>query len=163
MYPTVPSTLPGCVAAASYEPVSSPACGIQRRRLGEAEVEDLDDAVPGDHQVLGLQVPVHDPARVGGGQALGDLGGDLERLLERRRSAVEQLAHGLSVDELHRDVGDAVGRADVVDRDDVGMVQGRGGAGLGLEAGQEARRRSAIAAGRTLIASSRWSRESRAR
>jgi hypothetical protein len=43
------------------------------------------------------------------GESIGRLGGDLECLLERRRSAVEQGANGLPVDELHEDVGDAVG------------------------------------------------------
>jgi len=43
--------------------------------LGEAEVEDLDEAVPGHHDVLGLEIPVDDPRGVGLGEAVGDLRG----------------------------------------------------------------------------------------
>ena len=46
----------------------------------EAEVEDLDPPVGGEEDVLGLEVAVHDPGVVGGGEAVGDLGGDLDRL-----------------------------------------------------------------------------------
>ena len=47
-----------------------PACS---EAPGEAEVEDLRETLARDHHVCGLQVAVHDPARVGGREALGDL------------------------------------------------------------------------------------------
>jgi len=39
--------------------------------LGQAEVQDLDQAVFRDHQVLGLEIPVNDPRVMRLGQALG--------------------------------------------------------------------------------------------
>jgi hypothetical protein len=41
--------------------------------FGQAEVEDLRVALVGDHDVLGLEVAVDDPALMGGGEAVGDL------------------------------------------------------------------------------------------
>ena len=45
----------------------------------------------------------------------------------------DELAQGLSLDELHGDVDGPVGLTDVVDRQDVRVVQGGGRAGLLLE------------------------------
>ena len=128
-------TVPGCVGAAIA--VGSDRLVLRDRlgQLGQAEVEDLDVAVLRDHQVLGLQVPVDDAGGVGLGQALGGLDGDIEQPLGRQRLAGgDELAQGLSLDQLHGDVEGAVGLADVVDGQDVGMIQGRGRAGLLLEA-----------------------------
>ena len=49
------------------------------RQLRQAEVEDLDAAVGGDEEVLGLQVAVDDPLVVRRGEALRDL----ERVVDR--------------------------------------------------------------------------------
>ena len=56
-------------------------------RLGETEVENLDVVVARDHHVLGLQVAMHDAARVGGGDAARDLQrvGDGPPRRQRRR------------------------------------------------------------------------------
>ena len=43
---------------------------------GQAEVEDLDEALGCDHHVLGLQVAVHDPLGMGRRHARRDLAGD---------------------------------------------------------------------------------------
>jgi hypothetical protein len=48
-----------------------------------------------------------------------------ENSLDRKRPGIEMLRQRLALDHLHRDVGDGVRLADVVDRDDVGMVQTR--------------------------------------
>ena len=48
--------------------------------LGQAEVENLEVAVVAHDDVLGLQVPVHDPLVVRRGQALGDLQRERSRL-----------------------------------------------------------------------------------
>ena len=92
--------------------------------LGQTEVEDLDEAVFRDHQVLGLQVPVDDAGRVRLGQPIGDLHGELEQPLGRQRLDGDQLAHGFSLHQLHGDVERAVDRADVVDGQNVGVVEG---------------------------------------
>ena len=112
--------------------------GVLRNRLGQfrqPEVEDLDVPVLRHHQVLGLQVPVHDPGRMRLGETVGGLHRDVEKPLRRERfSRRQEFAKRLSVHELHRDVGRPVGFADVVDGQDVGVVQGRGRARFLLEA-----------------------------
>jgi hypothetical protein len=102
--------------------------------LGQAEVDDLREAVGRDHHVLGLQVAVDDPNGVGLGQPLGDLRRNREHLLRRQRAACERLAKRLPLDELHRDVEAAFGFSNVVHRDDVRVVERRGGSGFPLEA-----------------------------
>ena len=110
--------------------------GERRRGFGQAEIENLHETLGGHHDVLGLQVPVNDARCVRLGEAGGDLRADRKRLLRRQRAARQELAETRAVHELHGDPRHAVREAHVVDRDDVGMVQGRGGARLLLEAAQ---------------------------
>ena len=63
--------------------------------LGQAEVQDLDEPVLGDHHVLGLQVPVHDARLVRLGQAVGDLRRRVEEL--PRRAARRRASSSRSV------------------------------------------------------------------
>ena len=81
MYPTVPRIVPASVARGIVG-ASAPSRALEAgaHQLREAEVEDLDEAVARDHDVLGLQVAVHDP----GGVRLREPVGDLRR---RRRAA----------------------------------------------------------------------------
>ena len=83
-------------------------------------------SVLGHHDVLGLQIPVHDPGGVRLRQAFGDLRSDPQKLTNRQGSTRQLRPQGLALHELHCDVGDAAVGTDLVDRDDVGMVQGRG-------------------------------------
>ena len=53
---------------------------------------------------------------------------------DRQRAGAEDLVQRGAVDQLHHDEAAAFVLADVVERADVGVVQGRGGAGLALEA-----------------------------
>ncbi len=105
--------------------------GLQELR--QAEVEDLDDAVLRDHDVFGLQVAVDDPGGVRLGEPVGDLVRDVEQPLGRQRTALHHFPQGLPVHQLHRDVDRRVRGPDLVDRDDVVVVQGRGRARLLLE------------------------------
>ena len=133
MYPAVPRTVPGCVASIAVcarEPESRRRRGYE---LGQAEVEDLDEPVLRDHQVLGLQIPMDDPGRVSLRQRVGGLRPNREKTLRGERARRQELAQRLSVHELHRDPRTGVRPADVIDRDDVRMVQGRGRARLLLE------------------------------
>ncbi len=68
------------------------------------------------------------------GEPVGDLHGEIEKLLHRERSGREQIAERLALHELHRDVGQRIGAADLVDGDDVRMVEGRHRARFFLEA-----------------------------
>ena len=116
--------------------------GAVAAQLGEAEVEDLDVAVGGHHDVLGLQVPVDDAGGVGLGEAVRDLGSDVEQPSNGQGARIlgqDQLAQRVPLDHLHHDVGQAGGLADVVDGDDVGVVERGGGPGLLREAAHAAR------------------------
>ena len=57
---------------------------------GEAEVEDLDAAVGGEEDVLRLQVAMDDALLVRRGEAARDLDGDLDRLADGQRAALQR-------------------------------------------------------------------------
>ena len=101
---------------------------------GEAEVHDPDPTVVADHDVLGLDVAVDQAGSVGGREALTDGEEDLEDRRPRRRVSLEPGVEGEAVDELHRQVDLVLVRADVVDRDDVGVRELGHRLGLALEA-----------------------------
>jgi hypothetical protein len=95
----------------------------------EADVHDA-DALSGAHQVRRLEVAVDDAALVGvvhgpGGVADGGgvVGGGELRARQR-----------LAAHELHREVRAPARLSDLVDRDDVGMRERRGGLGFAQEA-----------------------------
>jgi hypothetical protein len=76
-----------------------------------------------------------DHARCARSPALADLDQDAAALGQRdRRFAVDQVAQVVALEQLHRHVELAVGVAQVVDGDDVGVVQAADGFGLALEA-----------------------------
>ena len=118
--------------------------------LGETEVEDLDPPFLGHEDILGLEVAMHDPALVGRGEAARDLGGPLDRGAQRQaRSGARAAGPGVGgalqagpQRGARQQLGDEVARpldhADVEDRQDVRMVERRGGARLLLEAAQPA-------------------------
>ena len=62
-------------------------CRSSIRRLREAEVEHLDDAVGPDHDVGGLQVAMDDALLVSGLERVGDLPRDRQHLGQRQTSS----------------------------------------------------------------------------
>jgi hypothetical protein len=84
-------------------------------RLDQAEVEDLDAAVGIDEDVLRLEVAVDEPLPVRGGESVGDLHRDVERL-PRRQSTLDSRSQRLSLEELHDQVGDGDALPAVFDR-----------------------------------------------
>ena len=65
-----------------------------------------------------------DPGGVGGGKRLGDLGGQIECLLERQRTLLQRLSERFAFQVLLHHVVGAVLDAYVEDRCDVRVIQG---------------------------------------
>ena len=132
MYAAVPTTRPSDVRGRSPAATvtSSWLTSAVSVRLRQAEVHHLDPAVRAHHHVARLEVAVHDPGGVGGRQSIRDRDGVLQGLAETHAVARDQVGEGLARHVLHDDEDGAVGLADVVDRDDVGVVEG--GRGLRL-------------------------------
>ncbi len=105
-----------------------------RGLLGEAEVQDLHPPVVRQEEVGRLEVAVHDPLVVGGGETRGQLPRGVQALAQRQRAALQPLLQSLALQQLGDHVGHAVLGADVEHREDVGMVEGAGRARLVLEA-----------------------------
>ena len=108
--------------------------GGRFHELGEAEIEHFDDAIGADHDVIGLDVAMHDAGFVGGGEGGAELDGDLQQDLAVEAAFGGDLAQRLAVHELGGDVVVALGEIGIEDGEDVGVVEHGGGAGLALEA-----------------------------
>src|SRR3989442_182089 len=108
---------------------------LRRLQPRDPEVHDLDAAVRGDAHVRRFDVAVDHAAVVGVRQRLEHLDHDIELALERQRLVLgDDRAQVAAVDQLHRDEELVLGFAEVVDRDDVGVLQHAGGARLAQEA-----------------------------
>ena len=79
---------------------------------------------------------MHDAFVVRRRQPFGDLDAELDGRAQRQRGAVQAGAQALPFEQLRDDVRRPVVAADVVDGEDVGVVERRGGARFQLEAAQ---------------------------
>ena len=95
----------------------------------QAEIDDLGIVVVPHHDVLGLDIPVHDPCGMGRGQRLGHLADEVHQLGQGGMPGGERPQRP-ALDQFHDEVRLALVLVDIVDRTDMGMVQGGGGAGL---------------------------------
>ena len=73
---------------------------------------------------------MHDRRGVGCGQCRRGLNADVEDLAKCQRSALETLAHGFAFDEFRHQESRGIVIADLVDRQDVGMIERRCGTSL---------------------------------
>ena len=94
------------------------------RQLRDPEVEDLHDAVGGDHEIRRLHVAMHDPARVRRREPLGRLTHERHRFSDRQRPTSNPRPHRLPFIERHGDEElPVVALADLVDRADVRVIE----------------------------------------
>ena len=95
------------------------------QRLGHAEIHH--QRVPAaEHHVLGLEIAVDHAVAVGFGERVGDVAEDAHRVADRQLALLRQLvAEGGAVHVRHDVVEQPVGRARVVQRQDMGVLQGR--------------------------------------
>ena len=101
----------------------------------EPEVGQVDVILGRDQHVGGLDVAVHEAARVGGVERGGDLADDPHRPVRRQLAlVVEQVGQIATLDPPHRDEQVVVGLTRLVERDDVRMVDRGGDLPLALEA-----------------------------
>ena len=95
-------------------------------QLRQAEVENLHGAIRPEKHVVGLEVSVDDAARVRGREATRDSERHGEGLVQRKRSRVETLAQALSFQAFRHEERCALVLADVVDRENVGVIERAG-------------------------------------
>jgi hypothetical protein len=111
--------------------------GDRDQRLArEAEVEDLRALVGGDEQVLGLQIAMDDTLVVRRGKPACELRGILDGLAHGDGTIGQPLAHRLPLEQLHRRVGSAADRTEVMNGEDVRMRERGDRLGLALETGK---------------------------
>ena len=94
------------------------------RQTGDAEIGHLHAAVPQDHDVLGLDIPVDDATAVGVAEAPHDLGDEVQRLPPVQLAPLFHiLLEGDAVDQLHDDIFHIAAPGHIVHRYDVGVRQ----------------------------------------
>ena len=97
---------------------------------GETEVENLDLPLVAQHDVGGLDVPVHETAVMRVRDGLRKLHGVLDELVERQPGGANDFLQRVAFDVLHRDIRLAVGLADLVDRAHVRVIERARATGL---------------------------------
>ncbi len=100
--------------------------------FGEAGIQELRPRL-GEHDVAGLEIPMHHTLPVGFVQRIRNFDGVAKRLVERQCAFLQAVRQSLAFDVLHHHEVDAVLAADVVERADVRMIQTGDGTGLALE------------------------------
>ena len=102
-------------------------------QLGQPEIENLGVAVSRKKDVRGLDVAMDDAFGMRSDERVGNLDGDVEKLVEFHGLAAETLLQTLAFQLLHDDERVAVVVVNLVDGADVGVVQLRGSACFTLE------------------------------
>jgi hypothetical protein len=90
------------------------------RQLGQAKVEQL-HAVARQHDVAGLQIPVHDAVPMGVVQGIGDSDGGAQYERQPERTVLQSARQGGAVDVFHHEEDSRTVLSDVVQRADVRM------------------------------------------
>ena len=110
----------------------------RRKELGDPEVKQLGVSSRRQNHILRLQVAMNDAAPVCGGQGVCNLRARGERVTDRQRPARETCGERLPLDVLHDHVGAPGGiGADIVDRADGWVIEGRDSTRFLYEAARE--------------------------
>ena len=112
---------------------------LHRRRLGEAEVDELHLTPGREHHVRRLEVAVDHALAVRFLEPGDDLHRDGERLVEGQRPAGQAVRQRFTLDPLEDEVRRSVQALEAVDRGDVGMAERGEDPRLALEAPQAPR------------------------
>ena len=106
--------------------------------LGDAEIGHLHAAVPEDHDIVGLDVPVYHAPAVGMIQGLGDLGGEMQSLPPADLAPLGHIfLQGHAVDQFHDDIVQVSPGGDVIHGHDVGVAEHGDGLAFRLEPAAE--------------------------
>lgn len=105
-------------------------------QLGKSEVENFDAAIAQDEDIFRLQVAMHDPAIMGGGQAVRDLRATLDGFALRHRATFQHRPQAFAFEQFGDEIRRAILLADVIDAENVGMIERGDGTRFLLEAAQ---------------------------
>jgi hypothetical protein len=104
--------------------------------FGQAEIENFGAPALGHENILRLDIAVNDAFGVCRIQRVGDLDGQWQQLVEFHCPPINRMLERLSFQKLHGDEGAVVLLADVVNRANIRMIQGRSGLRFALKSGQ---------------------------
>ena len=113
--------------------------GVRSIRIGgngfcDAEIRHLHLALPGNNDILGLNVPMYNLIVVGNLQARSHLNGDAGRLFDGQPALFLDISlEGDALHQFHDDIENILLVAHVIDIDDIRVGQRRSGLGLLLE------------------------------
>ena len=110
--------------------------GVGLGQFGQAEIQNLEAPVFREEQIFRLEVAMDDSFFVGCSKSTRDLQSVVQRLAHRNRPAAQALAQSFALKQFRNCVRRSFAYADVEYRQNVGMIQGRGGEGLLLKAMQ---------------------------
>src|SRR5882724_7834706 len=108
-------------------------------RLGQTKIDHFDNQciriagiVTNDHQIAGLEIPMHQPMRLGGDEGAGHLDGYLQGEIRRNEAITANIClDGFAFNQFHRiETPASVGFAKMKDTSDIRMPQLRGRARL---------------------------------
>src|SRR5262249_7207705 len=110
--------------------------GRLRLLARETKVQDLDPPVPGQEDVVGLQVAMDDALVVRGSETERDVLRAFQGAPQRKRAPRETSAQRLAFEQFGDGVRCPIVRTEIKNREDVGMGEGCDRLGLAFEASQ---------------------------
>src|SRR6266446_10651988 len=114
-------------------------CHRLGRELGQAEIEDFGVPTIRDKNIRGLDVAMNNSFGVRGIQRVGDLDAQREQCFQFDGTPGDAVLQRRAFQKFHDNERSPVLFADVMDRADVGMIQGRRSLRFALETGESMR------------------------